>query len=325
MRGKAGSQPPLPDGPLVRAIVRSGAFRRVRGGLSALRPWGAAGVDAYTVLRFFAVGLFNGSVDTRAAAISFRLFLAFFPAMILVVSLVPFTPLETPDILEGLAMVLPEEAVGLLELTVDDFMAQRQGTLLSVGFVLLLFYASGSVNAILKGFGESVHVRDRPHPMVFRLVSIGLLVLLTLMFLTAVLLLGVAGEVLDWAHSRRWLRGDVVPWLEVARWGLAVAMVHGAVTLLYNVGAIDRGAWQWRSTGATVATVAIVLLTLGFSWFVAHFASYNKLYGSLGTLLVTLIWVNSNSTVLLLGFELNAAIHRAHDGKSEVLPMNENT
>ena len=90
-----------------------------------------------------------------------------------------------------------------LELTVDDFMAQRQGTLLSVGFVLLLFYASGSVNAILKGFGESVHVRDRPHPMVFRLVSIGLLVLLTLMFLTAVLLLGVAGEVLDWAHSPR--------------------------------------------------------------------------------------------------------------------------
>jgi membrane protein len=156
--------------------------------------------------------------------------------------------------------------------------------------------------------------------MVFRVVSVGLLILLTVLFLSAVLLLGVAGDVIDWAHGKRWLRGDVVPWLEVARWTLAVAMVHGAVTLLYNVGHRDRGRWRWSSTGATVATIAIVLLTLGFSWFVGHFASYNKLYGSLGTLLVTLIWVNSNSTVLLLGFELDAAIHRAQTGEGEVLP-----
>jgi membrane protein len=312
--------PGLPDGPLIRAVVRSAVFQRVRAGLRQVKPWGHGGVDAYTVLRFFGIGLIDGAVATRAAAISFRLFLAFFPAMILVVSLVPFTPLETVDILEGLALVLPVEAVSLLELTVDDFMAQRQGTLLSVGFVLLLFYASGSVNAVLRGFGESIHVRDRPHPMVFRVVSVGLLILLTVLFLSAVLLLGVAGDVIDWAHGKRWLRGDVVPWLEVARWTLAVAMVHGAVTLLYNVGHRDRGRWRWSSTGATVATIAIVLLTLGFSWFVGHFASYNKLYGSLGTLLVTLIWVNSNSTVLLLGFELDAAIHRAQTGEGEVLP-----
>ena len=108
--------------------------------------------------RFFFLGLVNGSVSTRAAAISFRLFVAFFPAMILLLSIIPYTPLETEEVLLSLEQFFPKQAIELFESTVSDLIGQRQGTLLSVGVVLLLYYASNSVNAILL---DSDRVRTR--------------------------------------------------------------------------------------------------------------------------------------------------------------------
>jgi membrane protein len=127
----------------------------------------------------------------------------------------------------------------------------------------------------------------------------------------AVLLVGFAGDALVWAESRDWISSEAVPWLILVRWMLAVGLIYASVNVLYQVGNQDRKKWIWRSVGTSVATAMIILLSLGFSYFIGQFASYNKLYGSLGTLLITLVWVNANSTMLLLGFELDASIIRA--------------
>lgn len=300
----------LPDGPLFRWIRTNSAFLALRRSLKRIHPW--KGVDLYEVVRFFAVGMMNGGVAIRAASISFNLFVAFFPAMILLLSLIPFTPLETDEVLAALELIFPQEAVVLLEDSIEEFLAQRQGTLLSVGAVLLLYYASNSVNAVLVGFGESVHLRDRrPGWLLFRGMSILLLLVLSILLGASVLLVGFAGDVLVWAEQRGWLMSDDIPYLSLARWSLSTGLIYLSVSILYNVG---LGAWRgWRlfSIGATMTTVLIMLLALGFSWFIEQFSSYNKLFGSLGTLLVTLVWLNSSSSILLLGFELNAAIRRA--------------
>lgn len=300
----------LPDGPLFRWIRANPAFLALRLGLKRIHPW--KGVDLYEVVRFFTVGMMNGGVAIRAASISFNLFVAFFPAMILLLSLIPFTPLETEEVLAALELIFPREAVALLEDSIEEFLAQRQGTLLSVGAVLLLYYASNSVNAVLVGFGESVHLRDRrPGWLLFRGMSILLLLVLSILLGVSVLLVGFAGDALLWAEQRGWLMSDDIPYLSLARWSLSTALIYTSVSILYNVG---LGAWRgWRifSIGATMTTALIMLLALGFSWFIDQFSSYNKLFGSLGTLLVTLVWLNSSSSILLLGFELNAAIRRA--------------
>jgi uncharacterized BrkB/YihY/UPF0761 family membrane protein len=86
-------------------------------------------MNVYDVFRFFVLGLVNGSVSTtRAAAISFRLFVAFFPAMLLLLSIVPFTPLETEEVLLSLEYFFPKQAIDLFEQTVTDLIDQRQGT-----------------------------------------------------------------------------------------------------------------------------------------------------------------------------------------------------
>ena len=300
----------LDERPLFKWLSQRKAFQRGRMLLRRVRPWGPNEMNLYDVLRYFVVGILNGSVATRSAAISFRLFLAFFPAMIVLVSIVPFTPLSTDDVLGSLALLFPGETVELLEQTVTDLLDQRQGALLSVGFVLLLLYASSSVNAILTGFGESFHLERRPDWGVFRLLSGLLLLVLSLLLGLAVLLAGFAGDALVWAEGRGWLDAEALPWLSLARWGVSLGLVYTSVNILYHAGNRERERRFAFSVGASMATVLIVLFSLGFSYFIDQFNSYNRLYGSLGTLLVTLVWLNSNSSVLLLGFELDAAIHR---------------
>mgnify|MGYP001175575085 FL=1 len=301
----------LDNRPLFKWISKRKAFLRARRMLRRIHPWGPKEMNLYDVVRYFAVGILNGSVATRSAAISFRLFLAFFPAMIVLLSIVPYTPLSTEDVLGSLELLFPGETVELFEQTVTDLLDQRQGALLSVGFVLLLFYASSSVNAILTGFGESFHMERRPDWVVFRLLSVLLLLVLSLLLGVAVLLAGFAGDVLVWAESRNWLDAEALPWLTVARWMVSLALVYTSVNILYHAGNRERDRRFAFSVGASMATVLIVFFSLGFSYFIEQFNSYNRLYGSLGTLLVTLVWLNSNSSVLLLGFELDAAIHRA--------------
>ena len=91
----------------------------------------------------------------------------------------------------------------------------------------------------------------------------------------------------------------------------AVALIYSSVTLLYNVGHWDRLKWRTATPGAAMTTLLMVLLSVGFSFFIAQLNTYNRLYGSLGTLMLALVWVNANSAVLLLGFELDASIEKA--------------
>ena len=303
--------PPVPEGPLFKWLQSNKGFDRLRHFLRRLRPWKDQDMNVYDVFRFFILGLINGSVSTRAAVISFRLFVAFFPAMLLLLSIVPFTPLETQEVLLSLEYFFPKQAIDLFEQTVTDLIDQRQGTLLSVGVVLLVYYASNSVNSILMGFGESPHVPGKPNWLLFRLLSVGLMLLLSVLLGIAVFLIGFAGDLVQWAETKNLLNTDDIPLLMMARWTLSLALMYATVAILYNAGNRINKRWEWFSIGASAATTLLIIVTFAFSWFIGQFASYNTLYGSLGTLMITLLWLNSNSSILLLGFELNAAVQRA--------------
>ena len=303
--------PPVPDGPLFKWIQKNSTFDRTRAALRRFHPWKKQEVNVYDVLRFFVLGLINGSVAMRSAAISFRLFLAFFPAMILLLSIIPFTPLETGEVLKSLEMLFPVQAVELFEQTVADLINQRQGTLISVGVILLLFYASSSVNSILLSFGESPHVPGRPHWLLYRLLSVLLLFVLSILLGLAVFLIGFSGDVINWMDAHEWINAEAIPWLTLARWTLSFGLVYATVNILFHAGSGAMKRWGVVNVGATVATLLLVLTTWTFSWIIGQFSSYNSLYGSLGTLMLTLVWLNSSSSILLLGFELNAAVSRA--------------
>ena len=311
-----------PQGPFLSWLSSRRAMQRLKAFLESLTPWGDKDMNVYGVLRFFLVGLMNGSVATRAAAISFRLFLAFFPAVIFLLSILPHTPLETEAVMDALRMLFPGDTAGLFEQTVADLLGKTQGALLSVGFVLTLYYASSSVHAVLSGFNESALTDQKGNPWIIRIWSMFLLVLLVVMLGLAVLLIGFSGEVLEWASANDWLPGQSLMWFQVARWLVSLLLIYSSVTLLYNVGHWDRMRWRTATPGAAMTTLLTVLLSVGFSFFIAQLNTYNRLYGSLGTLMLLLVWVNANSAVLLLGFELDASIEKARKEAMEKPDLN---
>jgi len=270
-------------------------------------------MNLYDVFRFFGLGLINGSVSIRAASISYRLLLAFFPAMILLLSVLPHTPLETKDVMDALLLFFPGETVSLFELTVNDLLEKSHVSILSIGFVLTVIYASSSVNAILAGFNASYLLEKKGSPMLYYLISLFLLVILVVMLGIAVLLIGFSGQGLTWLSNNGWLPGELLPWLNIARWTMSLILVYFSVSILYHFGNPDRDKWRTFTPGATMTTILIVLLSVGFGAFITYLDSYNRLYGSLGTFLLLLVWVNANSSILLLGFEFNVSVHKARN------------
>ena len=291
----------------------SAIVKRTKFFLRSLSPWGVEGMNLYDVFRFFGLGLINGSVSIRAASISFRLLLAFFPAMILLLSVLPHTPLETNDVMDALLLFFPGETVSLFELTVNDLLEKSHVSILSIGFVLTVIYASSSVNAILAGFNASYLLEKKGSPMLYYLISLFLLVILVAMLGVAVLLIGFSGQGLTWLSNNGWLPGELVPWLNIARWTMSLILVYFSVSILYHFGNPDRDKWRTFTPGATMTTILIVLLSVGFGAFITYLDSYNRLYGSLGTFLLLLVWVNTNSSILLLGFEFNVSVHKARN------------
>ena len=287
--------------------------------LKGLSPWGVEGMNLYDVLRFFVSGLANGAVSIRSAAISFRLLVAVFPAIILLLSILPYTPLEAEEVIRFLSFFFPGETVTILENTVADLLDKSQGTLLSVGFVLTLVYASSSINAILSGFNASYLIENKGRSWYSSLISIGLLIVLVMMLGVSILLIGFSGKGIAWLYSEQLLPGDLVFWLNLMRWLLSLMLVYFSVSILYHFGNPDADKWRTLTPGATMATILIVLISIVFSWIITYLDSYNRLYGSIGTFLALLVWVNANSSVLLLGFEFNASVHKARNRATKIL------
>jgi membrane protein len=280
----------------------------------SIHPPGFEGLSLHYVARYFIEGLQKGALTTRAAAISFRLFMAFFPIIIILLSLIPKIPVEgfQEELFTSIEGFFPGDTYQLVESTLNDLVNKTHTTFLSIGFILGFFYASSSINAIWLGFNGSYHLDDRGNPFLMRLVSVGVLMILGLLLFIAVSLVLFSGYAFDYLHAIRIIPDNgILIILEVAKWLIVVMLIYFSITILYNMGNLKRSHWKMFSAGATFTTILFLIASILFAWFVNNFAQFNRLYGSLGTLILLLIWVNFNSIILLLGFELNTSIKRA--------------
>jgi membrane protein len=307
-------------------------LRIVRGTLGLLertKPPGFQGLSLLYVSRFFFEAIMKGQLATRASAISFRLFLAFFPAIIMLLTLIPYIPIENfqNSLFDSIRGFFPGDTFSLFEETLDDLINQKHSGLLSIGFILVIYYASNSINAILIGFNASYHIEEKNHPVMMRIASIILIFVLGFLMLLAVLIIVFSGTAFDYLHKIG-IIGDrgYIPILNFAKWVVSVALIYAIISTLYNVGVRRRlKRYRFLNAGATLATISFVITSIAFAYFVNNFASYNKLYGSLGTLLVLLIWLNINCVIVLMGFELNVSIRKAHRSIPKPQPVVKNT
>jgi len=294
--------------------------------MKRFHPWGFEGLSLYAVMKFFIEGVQKGALSTRSAAISFRLFLAIFPLLIVLVMVIPYVPIDNFKVIlfENIRFYFPGDSFVWIEQTLEQLFFRQHDGLLSFAFVLVLFYASNSVNAILQGFNGSYNIEKRGNILVVRGASVVLMLILSFLMTLAVALILFSGKVFGYLLEIDILPSQgVVYLLEVAKWLITVLLIYSTISTLYNAGDMRRKRWKIFSAGASFATLFFVISSLVFAWFVTDVVNYTEAYASLGSIMVLLIWMNFVSTILLLGFELNASIHRAKRSHNEELLLAE--
>lgn len=277
---------------------------------------GFDGIPFYDVMVFFIHGLWKGSLNTRATSLSFQFFLSLFPALIFLFTLIPFIPIENfqSGLMELIRDLLPASAYDLTASTLDDIINQPRAGLLSTVFVAVLYLATNGVDAMLEAFSESIHIERKRNYFHQKSVALALLSMLTTLLILGIGLIIFSSLAVDYMRERSNYSGIYL--LIVLKWIIVVAMYYFGISTIYYFGNPKRHTWKFFSAGSTFSTIISLLLSWLFAYYVNNLAMYNKLYGSIGTLIVILLWIYFNAFVLLIGFELNVSIQQARIKRS---------
>lgn len=266
----------------------------------------------FDLLAYLAQQLRQSDLNLRASAISFSFFLALFPGLLFLFSLIAYIPVEGLDlaIRRTSQELLPPSAFELLYTTIEDIVGRQQGGLLSFGFLLAFYFATTGLTTLSQSFNISLEVSESRGFLRHHFTVIGLTILLTLCLLSALLLI-LLGDFLLGEMNRLGLMPDgLLPLMvNLLLWVIILLLVYVGIGLLYYFAPNAPKRHGFFALGSALATVLFIGSSLGFSYYVQHFGNYNRLYGSLATLIVLMLWIYVNAWVILIGFELNSALY----------------
>lgn len=278
--------------------------------LELIKLPGANGFSFYDLLEMYLVGLLRGAFTARAGSVSFSFFMALFPFLLFVLNLIPFVPISNFDsiLLEFIEALLPQETHTFFTTIFQDIQSKPRGGLLSSVFILSIFLTANGVSAIFASFEESYHVDLTRNFFRQYLISIGVSILLAFL-----LMLAVAFFVFFELYFIRNLP-DFIPntinWIRTGQIFFFFILAYLSISTLYFFGTLEGRISRFFSPGAFMTTLLLILSTYLFGIYVDQFSTYNQLYGSIGALLLFMLYTWINSILLLLGFELNATLNK---------------
>ena len=184
---------------------------------------------------------------------------------------------------------------------------------------MTLYFATNGVNAIIEAFNQTYHTVESRSWIKQRLISIFLVIILSLLLIISISLITIGSFLLNYLVEYGILKGQITIYLLfVSRWIILMAMLFFGVSFLYYYAPAKKKTFRFISAGSTLATFLSLTTTFGFNYYVANFSKYNALYGSIGTLIIVLMWIYFNAIILLIGFELNASISYAKKKGKEI-------
>lgn len=291
-------------------------------------PPGFGALPLYTVATFFFQEIARESILNKASSLAYNFMLAIFPGIIFLFTLIPYIPIENfqEQLLAFMEVVIPENAFLTVESTLEDIVKNQNSGLLSVGFILATFFATNGVSSLMLAFNKAsllIESRSWGHQ---RLVAIGLTLMIIIALAVGMTIFTAAGYVVG--YLRKNIEINAAFWsfvIAAARWFILFGIYFLTVSILYKFGPASSRKWKLFSPGAMLATILAILTFSGFAFYINNFNAYNKLYGSIGTLIVIMIWLYLNSLILLVGFELNASIALSKQSIKIVRPRKFNT
>ena len=280
-----------------------------------IRLPGFQGIPLYDVLKFFFQQIRKVGITERAAAISFNCVMAIPPIIIFLCTLIPYLPISNEFIrqLHGLIRdVIPgEKNNSAIIKFIDDIIKKPKNDLLSLGFLLAIFYSSNAVMGIMRAFDKNYLGFKKRKMIRRRATALQLTSVLFVLMFASLLVLIMQSSVLKLFGLKNVLVRQIIGY---ARWVVIVLLFFSSVSFIYRYAPFVHKRWKLINPGCILATTLMLLFTVFFSYWVNNFSNYNKLYGSISTILILMLLIYFNSLVLLIGFELNVSItHIRHE------------
>ncbi len=272
----------------------------------------------YTVVVFFILEMREQSLSNRASALAFNFMLAIFPALIFLVSLIPFIPSIIPyipeykfqkELLSLFKLILPDDAFQAFKLTLVDLIKSRNGKLLSFGFLSALYFAANGINNLMRAFNKSSLQLETRTWLKRRITALLLTLVLSFSMFIAIIIMITGQSVIGFLQEHFYSGANFWSYiLAFSRWIIVLVIFFVTLSILYRYGPAHKQRWKFINPGSVLATFLGMLISIGFAYYINNFSTYNKIYGSIGTILVIMIWMYLNSLVILIGFELNASV-----------------
>lgn len=272
------------------------------------------GVPVYDVTLFFWRSIYKGSITTRASAIAFSFFIAFFPFLIFLFTLIPFIPINNfqDELFKIIKDLVPRSTFETIEETITSVFYHPRGDLNLLGFIMALIFSTNGLASMMSAFDATIHSIHRRTWLSQRIAAIFLLLILSVLLTLAIFLLTLGPTIINYIDRIRWIEDKfLLNLLSFGQYVIIVILFFFAYSFLYYMAPAKKTKWKFISAGGTLATILSLITFIGFSYYINNFSQYNKLYGSIGTLLIILFLMYLMSLILLLGFELNASIHLA--------------
>ncbi|SMP59382.1 membrane protein [Desulfonatronum zhilinae] len=260
----------------------------------------------------------NDNVYNGAAALGYYLTLAIFPGIILLMTIIPYLPIEQVDeaIMDLLGQALPEEAYDMVAGVVTDVTANQRGGLLSFSLLGTIWAATTGMYAIMQHLNITYGVKEARGFIHGRATALVLSLLFGLLVIGAFSLIVLGGIIEEWMGARLGMSDVLIKAFAAFRWVVIVLALFLGFALIYRYAPNVKQKFKFISWGSVFGVTLLIIVSLGFSMYTSNFADYNATYGSIGAVIILMLWLYIVGLVILVGSEINAVLEQySSDGK----------
>lgn len=288
--------------------------------------WGDPSKNLYEIGRIFFAQLQKDDISERAGSMAFSFTLALFPLLLFILNTIPylqnfFPYITTDNILQFMREILPPEMYGQLENTILDIISKPRQSLLSLGFFFALFSSSQGVISMMSSFNSVYKTKDDRSFIKGRLISVAILVALVVTICAASTIMIFGNILISGLEELHVFNSNFMIFLfNTLKFFVLLMVFYFTTAFIFRVAPTVHDKWHFFSIGSQVAGLLITVSFYLFTFYLNNFASYNKLYGSIGTLIGLMLWIFITSLIILISFEINVTMDLLDEKKKKDLP-----
>ena len=274
---------------------------------------GFEGIPLLRLLRFVIKEIQKEGLVMRSSSVTFFFILSIFPGLIFLFTLIPYLPVKnvhTQLLLTIKDIINNKDAYQMIRATINDIAEIQHQGLMSFGFVFSIFSAMSGVKALLDAFDKAYeHAYVKRNVIQHNWTALKLTFMIAILLLGSLILIIAEKSVFEWIYGFFDIRSEWIKWFfDLLRYIIILALFFFTISSIYFYGPAVKERFRFISAGSTFATLLFIITSLLFSYFVNNFGTYNKVYGSIGSIIVIMLWMYFNCMVLILGYEINAGI-----------------